>query len=58
MTVANQIVEYLEAHGKTTRPELERVFGLCEKTVDSAIRKLEMLGCIKRAGRTRPVENR
>lgn len=54
-TAAEQILAYMQKHGKATRPELERVFGLYEKTVDSAIRKLERLGCIKRAGHTRRV---
>ena len=52
MTAADQIFAYIQSHGKATRPELERAFGLYEKTVDSAIRKLERLGCIKRAGKT------
>lgn len=51
MTAADQIFSYIQSHGKATRPELERAFGLYEKTVDSAIRKLERLGCIKRAGK-------
>ena len=52
MTAADQIFSYIQSHGKATRPELERAFGLYEKTVDSAIRKLERLGCIKRIGKT------
>lgn len=52
MTAAEQILAYIQGHGMATRPELERVFGLYEKTVDSAIRKLERLGCIERAGLT------
>ena len=52
MTAAEQILAYIQGHGMATRPELERVFGLYEKTVDSAIRKLERLGCIERAGKT------
>jgi hypothetical protein len=52
LTTAEQILAYIEKHGKATRPELERVFGLYEKTVDSAIRKLVRLGFIKRAGKT------
>ena len=58
MTAAEQILAYMQKHGKATRPELERVFGLYEKTVDSAIRKLERLGCIKRAGKTPRVPRR
>jgi len=58
MTAAEQILAYMQQHGKATRPELERVFGLYEKTVDSAIRKLERLGCIKRAGHTPRVPRR
>lgn len=57
MTAADQIFAYIQSHGKATRPELERVFGLYEKTVDSAIRKLERLGYIKRAGRTPKVHH-
>ena len=51
-TAAEQILAYIQGHGMATRPELERVFGLYEKTVDSAIRKLEGLGCIERTGQT------
>ncbi|MEX3914853.1 hypothetical protein AB4Y43_01215 [Paraburkholderia sp. BR10872] len=58
MTAAEQIVSYLQEHGKATRPELERVFGLYEKTVDSAIRKLERLGFIERTGKTPRVPRR
>lgn len=50
MTASDQIFAHIKRHGRATRPELERVYGLCEKTVDSAIRKLERLGYIKRAG--------
>ncbi|MDE1139946.1 MAG: hypothetical protein PW999_09885 [Paraburkholderia tropica] len=58
MTAAEQILAYIESHGRATRPELERVFGLYEKTVDSAIRKLERLGCIERTGHTKRVPRR
>lgn len=57
-TAAERILAYIQGHGMATRPELERVFGLYEKTVDSAIRKLERLGCIERAGFTAKVHRR
>ncbi|WP_321905156.1 MarR family transcriptional regulator [Paraburkholderia tropica] len=58
MTAAEQILAYIQGHGHATRPELERVFGLYEKTVDSAIRKLERLGCIERTGHTKRIPRR
>jgi predicted transcriptional regulator len=52
MTAADLIYAHITEHGSATRPELEKKFDLCEKTVDTAIRKLEGLGCIKRSGMT------
>jgi len=50
LSAADQIYAHIMQHGRTTRPELERIYDLCEKTVDAAIRKLERLGYIRRAG--------
>jgi hypothetical protein len=51
-TTADKIFAHIKQHGKATRPDIERIYDLCEKTVDTAIRKLERLGYIKRAGTT------
>lgn len=52
MTAADRIFEYIKSNGKATRPEMEIALGLCERTVDTGIRKLERLGYIKRDGMT------
>lgn len=50
MTAADLIYTHILHRGQATRPEMEALFHLTEKTVDSAIRKLERLGYIKRNG--------
>lgn len=50
MTAADLIYTHILHRGQATRPEMEALFHLTEKTVDSAIRKLERLGYIHRAG--------
>lgn len=52
MTAANRIFAYIKQNGRATRPEMEIALDLCERTVDSGIRKLERLGYIKRDGMT------
>lgn len=52
MTAADMIYAHLVQNGKATRPEMEALFHLTEKTVGTAIRKLERLGYIHRAGMT------
>jgi DNA-binding Lrp family transcriptional regulator len=52
MTASDRIFAYIKAHGRATRPEMEKTLDLCERTVDSGIRKLERLGYIKRDGMT------
>lgn len=52
MTAADMIYAHIAQNGKATRPEMEALFHLTEKTVDTAIRKLERLGYIKRNGMT------
>ncbi|WP_027798274.1 hypothetical protein [Paraburkholderia dilworthii] len=52
MTASDQIFAFIKKNGSGTRPEMEKALGLCERTVDSGIRKLERLGYIKRAGMT------
>jgi hypothetical protein len=56
MTAADRIYAYIKECRRTTRPELERQLSLSEKTVDSAVRKLERLGCIKRDGKAPAVQ--
>jgi hypothetical protein len=50
MTAADMIYAHIAKNGTATRPEMEALFQITEKTVDSAIRKLERLGYICRAG--------
>lgn len=50
MTVADMIYAHIAKNGTATRPEMEALFQITEKTVDSAIRKLERLGYIARSG--------
>jgi hypothetical protein len=52
MTASDRIFAFIKQHGSGTRPQMEMALGLCERTVDSGIRKLERLGYIKRAGTT------
>lgn len=53
MSAADRIFDYIKQHGRATRPEMEIALDLCERTVDSGIRKLERLGYIKRDGMTK-----
>jgi hypothetical protein len=52
MTVADMIYAHIKENGSATRPQMELLFQSTEKTVDSAIRKLERLGYIRRDGTT------
>jgi hypothetical protein len=52
MTAADRIFAYIKQHGRATRPEMEAALDLCERTIDSGIRKLERLGYIERSGVT------
>lgn len=58
MSAAFEIFQYISKRGSATRPELRHALGHYEKTVDSAIRKLERLGYIERSGLTAKIGRR
>lgn len=52
MSVASQIMAYIEQHGKATRPELQRELDLHKKAVGSAMLKLAEKGFVVETGET------